>query len=961
MPFVPLKVFNKINSIYFDKERDLHILMKCSRLLIVALSLFLISLEHSYSQDIKFEHLSTENGLSSNGVTSIIQDQQGFMWFGTYDGGLNKYDGYTFTVYKNIPGDSTSLSNNRINVLYEDRSGQLWIGTQNFDLCRFDRETDSFIHYPAQKDDPTKLCSSIIVSIFESKVEDQYSLWVGTAHGLNRYNPDTDNFTPYYPDENKNQLRVNVNWIYSIVQDSSNRIWIGTFNEGLFYFDPVADQFMKFKAKEEYSKLFKNENVMYLCATREGNKNVLWLGTYVNGLYKIDLESGQIKNYLPHANQPGSISKNSVYTIHSAKNTKGRVLWIGTYDGFYRFDTENEEFVCFRNEPGNSATLSSDNIVAIMEDRSGILWVGTENGINKLNPLQSNFITFKPNAAWLHGLNNGEITSFCESESAGRKFMWIGTEGGLYKYVRETGQFTHFKHDPTNVNSLTSDVIKSMIISQHSIHKYLWAGTQNGLNKINLNTGRIKRFYIPNEDAVHNYIFSLCEDETGRIWIGTRSTYLYSFNPQDEIFTRHSPPRGNLYCLCMDSFGNLWTGTGFGVEKFHINSGKSTRYGNKQDDPNSISNFDIKSIFEDKNKDIWVGTSGGLNKYDRGTETFSRFTEKNGLPSDVIKAILEDDWGNLWLTTGKGISKFNPVNKTFKNFDVEDGLHGNGFHWGSAYKTKAGEMFFGGPEGFTLFHPDKIKENNFVPPVIISDLQIFNQSIRPGKNSILKEQISDTREITLPYDQSVFSFEFAALDYHNPQKNQYAYQMEGVDPEWVHTDASRRFATYTNLDPGDYTFKVKGSNNDGIWNEAGTSIKVTVLPPWWRTNWAYAAYILFFALTLYALRTYDKKRQRLKHELEIELLHGEKLEEVDHLKSRFFANISHEFRTPLTLILSPVEQMLSGKFKGSVKEQYKVIIRNARRLLQLISQLLDLSKLESGKLKLQAQITEQTN
>ncbi len=907
-------------------------------------------------QGLKFEHISTKDGFASGGVDAILQDHLGMMWFATRTNGLAKYDGYNFTYYKNSPGDSTSLSNNDVYLLYEDCSGQIWIGTYGYGLCRFNRETGKFTRYISKKNDLSSLSNNVILSVLESKINNKNTLWIGTGFGLNRYNTDTDTFTRYYPDKNKEGLKSNVNYIYSIIQDSTDKIWIGTFNEGLYYYNSQGDRFVRFKAKKEYSKLFKNKNVFSLCAAREGNNNIIWMGTYTNGLYKINIESGQINHFLPEPNYPGSAKKNSVYLLHPAGGTDSKVLWVVTpfNDGFYRFDTESKEFVHFRHEPGNSASLSSNNIWAIMEDRNGILWLGMIDGVNKVNPLKSNFITFKPGTALRNGLKNGDITSFCESDSsADGKVIWIGTFEGLYKYVRATGDFTHFKHDPTDINSLSSDYIHSLIISQHSNHSYLWAGTLDGLNRINLNTGRIKRFYVPNTDATHSYIRSLCEDETGYIWMGTQSGFLYKFNPENEIFTRQSKFMGVLFCLHIDSFENLWMGGSGVLNKFHIKTGDFTRYRNKQENSDSISNDDIKSIFEDKNKNIWIGTSGGLNKYNQSSETFIHYTEKDGLPSDVVRGFLEDDLGNLWLSTDNGISKFDPVKKFFKNYDSGDGLHGDIFLTGSAYKSETGEMFFGGPKGFTMFHPDKIKENKNIPKIIISDFQIFNQSVESGKNSILKKQISDTRTITLPSDQSVFSFEFAALDYFNPQKNKYAYKMEGVNPDWVFTDAAKRFATYTNLDPGDYTFKVKGSNNDDIWNEEGTSIKVTILPPWWRTNLAYFICVLIIGFVIYLIWHFQMKRIRIKHELEMEHIQAEKYQEIDRLKSHFFANISHEFRTPLTLILSPIEQLIKNNFKGNMKEGFVSIRSSAKKLLRLVNQLLSLSKLEAGQMKLQ--------
>jgi signal transduction histidine kinase/DNA-binding response OmpR family regulator len=350
-----------------------------------------------------------------------------------------------------------------------------------------------------------------------------------------------------------------------------------------------------------------------------------------------------------------------------------------------------------------------------------------------------------------------------------------------------------------------------------------------------------------------------------------------------------------------------------------------------------------------------------LNKFDRETEQFIHYTEKDGLPNDVINGILEDMQGNLWLSTNNGLSKFDPETTSFRNYDVNDGLQSNQFNHGAYCRNTNGEMFFGGTNGFNAFHPDSIKDNPYIPNIVITDFQIFNESVvinnidvPESKNEYsLPKHISTLEEIELTYKENAFSFEFAALDYRSPQKNRYAYMMEGFENDWNYTNSKRRFVTYTNLDPGSYVFKVKGTNNDQIWNEEGTSIKIIITPPWWKTTWAYSAYVLLFFLTLYSLRKYDMKRQRLKHDLELEHIHAEKLEELNRIKSRFFANISHEFRTPLTLITGPVKQMLLGEFRGNLKEQYRMILRNGHRLLRLVNQLLDFSRLESGGMKLQ--------
>jgi ligand-binding sensor domain-containing protein len=809
------------------------------------------------------------------------------IWIGTNDG-LNKYDGNKFTIYRNIPGDSTSISNNWLYTLYEDNSGQLWIGTHRGGLCLYNRDLDNFVRYVPDKKDTTSLSSVQVPAIYEFQDKNQSTLWIATGWGVNRFIPEKNNFKRYYPEGKKRKYRTNQNWIGSITQDESNRLWVGSWHEGLFYYDAASDSFIRYQPKTENLHKFKNRNIIKLHASQEDGKNILWMGTYRNGLYKVNLQDGEIKNFLSQSEKKADPVKSSVYDIYPGNDLSESILWLGTFNGLYRLNTENEQLTHFKYESGNPASLKSDYVEAVYSDKSGIVWIGSDRGVSILNPIRSSFNNIGQNSTAENNLINKTVHAVNKTNVDGHEVLWIGTSEGLHRYDQRTGHISLFEHNPQDMNSLSSNSIHSILKSRHSEKEFLWIGTINGLNRIDPATGKVKRYFIPDRNYPANWIWSLAEDETGQIWIGTQETSIYCFDPENEKFTRHSG-YGVVYGLLFDSFGNLWTGLGAGLRKINLKSNKSTRYWHNPNDKNSICHNEISAIFESQNKILWVGTSSGLNKYNRETETFTRYTVEDGLPSNLICAILEDKYENLWISTGKGISKFNPEKNSFKNFDAGDGLQGNEFKYFSSYKNKKGVMFFGGTNGLTMFHPDKIKNNIFIPTIVLTDFQIFNKSIRPGINSVLKKNISETKEITLPYDQSVFSFEFAALDYHNPQKNKYAYQMEGVDPEWVNTDASRRFATY-------------GSNNDGLWNNEGTSVKVIILPPWWKTNWAYSIYVIFIGFVMFGAWRFQTNRLQMKQQMEMQNFEADKLREVDKLKSHFFANISHEFRTPLTLI-----------------------------------------------------------
>ena len=864
------------------------------------------------------------------------------MWIATQDG-LNKYDGYKFTIYKNNPRDSLSLPNNFITALYEDHSGELWIGTGFGGLCRYDRNQDTFVRYKHEKDNPNSLCGNQIVCIFETR---QHVLWIGGSGGLSKYNRKSDNFVRYFPDK-KSLFQKNVNFVGAITQDQSGQLWIGTWNQGLFCFNSEEDTFFKYEPTPKYAKNFIDRFTDKLIASRLNGEDYLWFTSYPNGLYRINLESGEIRHYQHQPDNPISIGDNKTWALYQTGNW-GNELWIGTESGLDRFDMQTEKFTHYQHQLGNKRSLNNDYVSAIFKDNSGLMWVGTKEGVDKFDPGSTKFKTIQQDIGNPESIS-GRVLAIHESILEGdRPVLWIGTSEGLYEYDSISGFFTRFKHDPGNTNSLSNDFITGIIESGSGNRKFLWISTNHGLNRIDLKNKRIECYYIPDNDPVQNMMHSICEDKDGIIWIGTQSSYLYSFDLGMEHFTRYNGHPSPIFAMHIDTSEILWLGTNDGLYKFDILTKKEIPYQYPATAGKSI----IWDIFEDKKGMLWLATSDGLRKFDLSTKKFTHFSVKDGLPDNALWSIEEDKHGNLWISTNKGISKFNPEQKSFQNFNAAEGLHGDEFSR-SSYKNHRGEIFFGGRNGLTCFYPDSFKNNNNSPPIVLTDFQIYNKSIESGKNSQLKEQVSEVNEIGLSYDQSVISFEFAALEYRKPEKIKYAYKMESVDPDWVFIDATRRFVTYTQLDPGEYVFKVKASNSDGIWNDRETSVKITILPPWWKTRWAYFLYAIVILGSLFGLRRYELSRQHYKHQLELEHVEAEKFQEIDRMKSHFFANISHEFRTPLTLIKGPIERWLPKMELPEMRRDFEMTSRNTNRLLQLVNQLLDLSRLESGKMKLQ--------
>jgi signal transduction histidine kinase/ligand-binding sensor domain-containing protein/AraC-like DNA-binding protein len=741
-------------------------------------------------------------------------------------------------------------------------------------------------------------------------------------------------------------------------------VWVGSVDGGLHRFNPETEQYTHYIHDPYNPTSLPSNRVHKLFEDRAG---ILWVGTLGGGLAKFDSENERFISYHNDPEDPNSLSSELVTKFFEDRTGK---QWIGTSEGLNAFDWEKGRFIHYKNDPDDPNSISDNVILCINEDRSGNLWLGTWGGVNKIDLQKNQFTHIRHIPGNKNSLSDNYVTSVYESLYGGEDVLWIGTKnGGLNKLNRSTGKWSCYKHDPQNSNSLISNFVYSICEDHTGI---IWVGNfLGGLNKLDPRTGKINRYpYDPQNpnSLTCQSVRSIVEDENGLLWIGTQSGGINTFNPVTEQFKLVSH---KMYVIDIykDRSGDLWFGTMGGLKKYDRPSGKYLTYRHNPDDSTSLSYRDVQSMYESNSGEFWVGTfGGGLNLFDRKSGKFTHFSVKDGLPSDIIFGILEDKQNNLWISTTKGISKFNPKTKEFKNYDHRDGLISGEPTELSCFQDRNGQMFFATTNGLNAFYPEDISDNSYIPPVVITNFKIFNKPVSIKKDGLIDSQgdyvlpghISTLNKITLSYKESVFSFEFAALNYHSPQKNRYAYKMHGVDPEWVFTDASRRYATYTNLDPGEYVFKVKGSNNNGVWNEEGTSIKIIITPPWWKSNLAYTIYLFLFVLIVFVTWRRQLKRIHIKQQLKMEHFEAEKLREVDHLKSRFFANISHEFRTPLTLIQGPVKDMLTDEFNEKRKRHYQTILRYSDRLLNLINQILDLSKLESGRMKLKVNCTDVT-
>jgi len=844
---------------------------------------------YAQNNTITFQRISLEQGLSESIVTSIIQDSRGFIWFGTQDG-LNVYDGYGFTVIRNDPNNPNSLSYNQIETIYEDKSGWLWIGTFNGGLNKHDPHKGQFIRYQNNPNDPNSLSNDIVRAIYEDRTG---VFWIGTERGLNKLipgapgNEEDISFIHYQHDPNDpNSLTHNT--VRAICEDREGTLWIGT-DDGLNKLalnspgdsDEIAvPTFIHYKHHPNNPNSLSHNMVTVIYEDKQGT---LWIGTD-NGLNKFvrdSLENGARASspifirYQYDPNNPNSLSHNEIYSIYEDQSG---VLWIGTNGGgLNKFDRENELFTHYQNDSRDPTSLSYNEIRSIYEDRSGILWIGTYGGgINKVDKGKKQFLHYKPDPDNPNSLNEEIIWSIYEDRSG---ILWIGTHGGgLNKFDRQLNRFTYYQHDPNDPSSLSNDMVRLVYEDRSGV---LWLGTHGGgLNKLDRETEKFISFQHdpgnPNSLS-HNEIRAIYEDRSGVLWIGTRGGGLNKLilgkdedTPPNFIHYRHAPDNPNsisndfIRAIHEDRSGRFWIGTqGGGLNKFDRITETFTHYKVNTNDSNSLSNDYVFGIHEDTSGILWLGTyGGGLNEFDPDKETFTTYTVKDGLPNDVVYGILEDDQGYSWLSTNYGLSKFDPKKKTFKNYNVSDGLQSNEFNGGSYFKSESGELFFGGINGINAFYPENIKDNPYIPPVVVTEFSKLNQVIEFDK------PISEVKEIKLSYRDYIFSFEFAALDYTMPEKNQYAYKMEGLDKDWIYTESNKRFANYTTLAPGKYIFRVKGSNNDGIWNEQGTSIEITITPPFWQTWWFQTLSVLFVIGIAYMLYRRRLKNVRLKAELQ---------------------------------------------------------------------------------------------
>ena len=920
----------------------------------------LLIISTAKAQHTEFGRISVEQGLSFSHVSSIFQDSKGFMWFGT-GRGLDKYDGYSFTVYRHDPQDSNSISNNAVWAICEDRSGVLWMIAAGSELNRFDRVTEKF---------STPFPEAKVTGIFEDK---SGTLWFAThGQGLLRFDTGNHNLRRY-THSRLDPGSISNDTVLTFCEDRTGMLWVGSSRQ-LNSLDKSSGSFTHYD-NGPVGKVYS------IYEDSEFHGDNLWIGTST-GIYRYDLALKSFRHYENHGDNSGGVNANDVRTVYEDREG---VLWIGTQAGLAQFDRSTGSFTNYESEDpewsetqpvgiiledrqGTLWSIGPDNLIgevdkvnkkilylrdpaypmvgiqghSMYEDRAGTVWFGTTAlGVIKFDPAQKAFHNYGSVPFDKRTLNSRSVGGILEDRSG---VLWVATPIGLNKFNPAKdgtgGSFTHYTHDSKNPQSLSHPTIWPILEDREGS---LWLGTVGGGLDV---FDRAKKVFVHHkhdpansQSLAQDEVLSLFEDKSGTLWIGLGDEGLDEFDRASGTFIHHKPDpndsnsinNGSVGAIFEDRLGALWVGTiGGGLNKFDRMQATFKHYTHDSRNLKSLSHHSVRSLLEDREGNLWIGTSAGLNRFDRKSESFTVLAEKDGLASDQICGILEDDRGCIWLNTGKGVSRFDPRTRTVRNYDEGDGVRKSQAYAPSGFKNSKGEMFFGGITGFVRFHPDSIRDNPYVPPVVITAFRKFDKIVQ------LDSAIAEKKEISLVYSENMFSFEFAALNYTNSEKNQYAYMLEGFDKDWIHS-GTRRYATYTNLDPGKYTFKVNGSNNDGVWNASGASIQVIIIPPFWATWWFRTAFFVAVLLSAGGAIRYIEMR-RLKRT--IERLTQERA--LERERSRISQDMHDEVGASLTeiAILSELAQKEMEDKSDTAGSHIRKIADRSREVVDSMSEII---------------------
>ena len=897
--------------------------MKKRRHFVLFLMLLYSCFVYGQSDKVQLEHLSVEDGLSQLSVISIFQDSQGFMWFGTRDG-LNKYDGYNFHIFKESD-DNNYISNSHILCMAEDEKKRLWIGTRR-GLNRYHPDERRFIQYFHTENGSTISDNNVICLLKDFRG----TLWIGTSRGLNRYLPATDNFERCTFDGLPPGITI-----YSLTEDHDENLWIGT-AEGLYVYNPNTKGIRVYKHDAKNKRSIAQDRIAALFCDSKGR---IWIGFHLQGVCLYDVENNDFIRF----DKKDGLNDN---TIRCIEEDKEKNILIGTFDGLSLYNEYSKRFTsAYSSENNDMVPMSNFSVYAVLCDRAGTIWIGTySGGVNFYSPYNQRFKFYEPGmqGRTLFGI----IGPIVESPTG----LWIGTEGGgLLFFERNDGSYTYYNLPLASRRTYSQNIVKSLLLEGN----ILWIGsTHNTIYRFDVQKRRFVQSLSPSWGSIQ---YTLFRDSEKNFWIGSSGVNVLGYiNPEgqsthpiqlsDEKLFNPS----NIRCMLEDSTGIFYFGS-FSTGLFYYNRHKGTqmRFSHRSNDSASFAFDRISSICKTKDNQIWVSTlGGGISRLNRATGHFDNYGMRHGLASGTVYGMVEDRDNKLWLSTASGISEFDPATKVFFNYDKNNGIHISEFTPGSAMVTSDNEVFFGGNNGFISFYPHQIKLNSYVPSVYITKLLINNQP--------LDDVFISGKALQLDYKQSNITIEFSALNYIYPGQNKYSYKLEGFDKGWNDV-GNRRTAYYTNIQPGSYTFRVKGSNNDGIWNEQGANLFINISPPPWNTWWSWLLYILIVVTGFFWVIRSSRIRTQLKNNIRIKQIEQDNMEELHQTKITLFTNFSHELRTPLTLILTPLEDILQNNgLAPKLHDALRLMHKNANRLLYTVNQLMDFRKKESGHLQLKA-------
>ncbi len=914
-----------------------------------------------------FEHLSINDGLSSSTVFSILQDDGGFMWFGTTNG-LNKFDGYSFKVFEYDPEDSTTISNTSAGNIYKDHQGYIWVGTWGGGLNRFSPKTNTAVRYQHDPENPKSISGNRVQCIFE---DSKHRIWAGTyANGLNLLDAKTGTFT-HYQYEAGNEKTISNNRIWSMAEDSLGYIWIGT-SHGLNRFNPDNGEMKHYFANPQDNTTLCHNTIRALLFTK---KNALWIGTE-KGLDKYDYVKNQFKRLLPLPDKKGISNKGRVNAIYE---TRSGNLFIGTGYGVVKLNPQTYTRERYVHDPSKPGSIGDNEVRCIFEDRNGTLWFGNRGrGVDKFNPNHKKFRNLTFSSSPEQASKENTIFTICQI----RDDLYLNNFSNLLRYNLKSGKLFRFKNISGSILGMDDSRKRTLYHSQIDSN-IIWLSMNSNISRFNIKTHETRNYVLPkgNKDGVpFKRVITIYEQSSRYLWLGNFQGGLRLLDVKTGKILKHyyhratdstSISHNEIWFIKPADPGFLWAGTGKGLNLLEIKTGRFKHYFFDKEVKHSSRIF---TFYKDKQDILWLGTDYGLLRFNPKNGKYTNYTKQQGLPDNQIAGICQDSGGAFWLTTSKGLAKFNPATGQSTNFSVNDGLLNQEYLPGSIYQNKQGEIFAGGMKGLDYFIPEEIKINQQAPPVVLTNIKILNKPVKIGPKQILHNDIAYTKEITLQHQDYFFALEFAALDYSNPEKNTYAYKLEGFDSDWIYTSSASRTAAYTTLPGGTYTFKVKGANADGIWNEKGTALKIIIVPPYWETTWFRLLIILLITglvVLFYKIRTMRikkrsrelrlmnhrlseqiKERKRVEQEkekLHAQLLQSQKMEALGTLAG----GVAHDFNNILTVINGHAEiALLKNSMDPVQKKHFTAIQESGHRAEELTKQLLAFGR----KQMVQAQI-----